>query len=418
VSVTASLSAGERAELLAEVRHHLPAFLHGRTTEQQDPAGDVRELLNLEEDDLGRVIAVHKCLDEAVLAFGASLGVGLRHPIAGSTPRPTVSRSVRGPVDWARTAKRRAQVPGEPASFVIPEQGAVFDTPENRAVVWLLGHLEAEADSAAAHWKPTEPEAGEPDPGWRQKIDLLRVQLAEARGFPWLRAIPAEQPTPAVLRRLGRARSGFYAERVAPAASAVLRLTDYSPETLTEVLSARYFGPESDGTLFEIAVALRLARAFRELSPRPRRTRLLMGDGRSSFARYGFDDGSEVRLAYQAWPDDKPTMRRELIGRHGFRSPRNAVPDIIVIRTGTEPDAVILELKASHDSAYLRKGLVELSDYLADRPDLWGPQPAGWLVAPTSEAFADEVADAGFPLWIVSANQVAAAAAARFTPAT
>jgi hypothetical protein len=73
-----------RAQMLAAIRAYLPAFLHRGASEQADPAGDVRDLLNLEAGDLRRVVAVHQSLDEEVLAFGESLERGLRHPLASS----------------------------------------------------------------------------------------------------------------------------------------------------------------------------------------------------------------------------------------------------------------------------------------------------------------------------------------------
>ncbi|HWC48136.1 MAG TPA: hypothetical protein VG448_04575 [Solirubrobacterales bacterium] len=394
------------------MRSHLPAFLHRGATEQQDPAGDVRALLNLEQQDLDRVVAVHGCLHPAVLALGEALAVGLERPFAGSAPSAVVSQNVRGQIDWPGTLRHRARAPGEVARYSVREPGTAFDVPENRAVVWLLDALGQSVDEAIA-WGRRK--AGT---GWSQSIDRLQDQLAAARRVEWLRMIPAAKPTEVVLRSLRAGRRGFYAEQVPAAIEVVLRLRQPSPEVLARALSERYFRPEDDGTLFELAVALRLAAAFRDLSvDRVRRTRLMLGDGRASFARYRLEHGDEVVLAYQAWPDDVHSMRRRLVARQQVGRARDARPDLMIIRRGSKPDAVILELKASHDSKYLRNGLQELLAYLADRPDLWGPEPVGWLVAPGSEAFAKADPDASFPLWLVDADSVAAAAAARFAAA-
>lgn len=398
---------------MAEVRHYLPAFLRADATEQQDPVGDVRELLDLAEEDLQRLLAVHGCLDDRVLAFGAALNEGLRIPFPSSAPRPVTSRNVRGPIEWGRTVSMRALSPAESSSFVVREPGRAVDTSENRAVTWLLRRLESAVD-AATFWV-AKPETGGIELSWQQKIDRLAAQLSVARRVQWLVGLRPERPTPATLRSLRCARSGFYSERVAPALVSVMRLDAPSADELGEILSRRYFEPRDDGTLFEVAVALRLARAFSERNSRPRSARLLVGEGRSNFARYRLDDGAEVRLAYQAWPDDTPTMRRRLGARQGLGA-RDGRPDIMVIRTQPGPDAVILELKASRHASYLRLGLAELLAYLADRPDLWGEPPAGWLVAPVSDAFRDEEPDGDYPLWVVSADRVAAAAASRFMP--
>jgi hypothetical protein len=417
-AVDAKFSAAERERLLAEVREHLPAFLRRDATEQHDPVGDVRQLLNLERDDLAQVTAVHQCLDPAALEFGAALQEGLRRPATSSIRPAEVGQSVCGPIDWAGTTARRAQEGGDPSVFVVRGARRVFDTAENRALVWLLERLTAAVD-AAVTWNSrdeigTGTKKPPADPTWSQRIDGLRRELAEGRRTSWLRAIPPTAPTAATLRSLRAARSAFYAERVAPALESVLQLANPSAEVLTDVLARRYFRPEQTWRLFEIAVALRLARAFAARSPRPRRTRLLVGEGRASFARYAFDDGAEVTLTYQAWPAlDRPSMRRRLGKRHGLQW-REGVPDIIVVRSGPDPDAVVLELKASHNPDYLREGVDELLVYLADHPGFWARKPSGWLVAPASAAFEDGEADPDLPLWVVSADRVAAAAANRF----
>lgn len=407
-----SLPAEEREALIEEIRSHLPAFLHRGATEQQDPAGDVRELLNLEPDDLERVVAVHRCLDPAVLAFGDGLESGIERPFASGAPAAVLSQNVRGQIDWAGTIRHRARAPGDSARYSVREPGKAFDTAENRALVWLLAALERSVDEAIT-WNR---KAGA---GWSLKIDTLREQLAASRRVQWLQAVPAAKPTTAVLQSLRSARRGFYAERLPAAIEVVLRTGDASPDVIAAALSERYFRPGNDGTLFELAVALRIAEAFRGLSAgKVRRTRLLVGEGRSSFGRYRFEGDDEVVLVYQSWPDTEHSMRRRLTERHRLgRRASDARPDIMIVRTNSEAevtDCVILELKASHKPKSLRKGLEELLAYLADRPGLWGDQPAGWLVAPASAAFEDNDADSSFPLWVLSADRVAAAATARF----
>jgi hypothetical protein len=415
VSAARSLSPAEREALLAEVVSYLPAFLRRDATEQEDPAGDVRELLDLADEDRDRVVAVHICLDSDVRAFGAALERGLARPLAGARPQAVVGQSVRGPIDWGATGRLRAMSPGERASFVVREPRAAYDTPENRALAWLLQRLESRID-AATHWPVSEPD-GEEELTWSEKIDLLRAQVAAARRTPWLASIRSEAPTANTLVRLRSARLTFYSELLRAAIESVLRLSRPTPAVLTEVLSKRYFVPQRDSLLFELAVALRLARAFKEVSPRKRRTRLLVGEGKSTYARYSFDDGSEVRLAYQSWPDAGETVRQRLGARHGLAVGRG-FPDIFIVRKAEEgDDTAILELKASLNPSTLRGGLGELLAYLGDRPNLFAVFPAGWLVAPASAPFTAAAADTAFPLWIVSADEVAGAAVARFAPA-
>lgn len=409
-----------RAGLLAEIRDYLPAFLHRGASEQHDPVGDVKGLLNLEEGDLARVTAVHLCLDEAVLAFGAELRHGLRQPITASVRPPQVSQSVRGPVDWAATVSRRSLEAGNQSLFVVRSAQRVFDTPENRALAWLLEQLRV-STAVALRELPgegaPEPQAGPGTAGWADRIRTLARQVQAARRVRWLQGVSPEAPTAATIARLRAARSSFYANVVAAAVRVPLRLASPSEEVLIDVLRQRYFEPARTWLIFEVCVALRLAQALGRASGRPRRARLLVGGGsREPFARYAYEDGSEVALIYQGWPPGAGrSRRRETSERHGLR-PTASRPDIFIVRSGPDPDAAILELKATHSSGYLGSGLSQLLGYLGERTESWRKRPAGWLVAPASEAFADRPPEDGEDLWIVSADRVADAAVERFAP--
>jgi hypothetical protein len=417
--IDASLPAELRARLLAEIRSYLPAFLHRGASEQHDPVGDVSELLNLEEGDLRRVVAVHQCLDERILAFGADLRHGLRRPVASSIRPPEASQGVRGPVDWSATVARRALEAGNPSLFVVRSAQRVFDTPENRTVVWLLARLQASATVALreVQGRSSVPRDGESAFGWADRIQRLANQVQEARRVRWLRDIEPEKPTPDTFKRLLASRSSFYAGRVVSAARAVAELDRPSSDVLAEVLGRRYFEPAPTWLVFEVHTALSLARAFAKASGRPRKARLLVGGSRAAFARYAYGDGSEVALIYQGWPPGSDrSLRRETSERHGLK-PSSSRPDISISRSGPDPDAAVLELKATFASSYLAAGLSQLLGYFAERPEVWARRPSGWLVAPASDAFADRAADVEGVLWIVSADRVAEAAVERFVPA-
>jgi hypothetical protein len=410
--IDANFTAAERDKLLGEVRARLPAFLHRGATEQHDPAGDIKELLNLEERDLQWVISVHLCLDEAVLRFGEQLREGLRNPITSSIRPPEVSQSVRGPIDWSATVARRALEAGNPALFVVRPARRIFDTPENQALAWLIARLQAAVQQAA----PAAEDAGEDEEaaGWYQRIERLSVQLQLARRVQWLRGVPAELPTPQTLKRLKAARSAFYAEVIPAAIESILRLRTPSEQELTDVLCRRYFRPKETWRLFEVAIALRLAREFAGKSLEPRKTRLLVGAGRAAYARYGLADGGEVALMYQAWPRSSgESLRAGTASRHGFK-PGTSRPDLFIVRTGAEPDCAILELKATYSAGYLGAGLSQLLGYIAERPEVWKKQPCGWLVAPESSTFTERAAEDDELLWVISAEAVAERAAERF----
>jgi hypothetical protein len=325
---------------------------------------------------------------------------------------------VRGPVDWSATVSRRALEAGNSSLYVVRPARRVFDTPENRALVWLLDSLQASTRVALPEVSAAGAESprSESAQGWADRIRRLSNQVHGARRVGWLQAVRGEMPTAGTIKRLRASRSSFYARAVAPAAQAVMKLHDPSSDVLAEVLSRRYFEPAPDWLVFEVYVALSLARAFAEASGRPRKTRLLLGS-KSAFARYAYEDGSEVSLTYQRWPPGgERSLRREAGDRHSLK-PSESRPDLFIVRSGPDPDAAILELKATYSSRYLGSGLSQLLAYLAERPEIWGQQPSGWLVAPASGAFADRLAEPGEPLWIVSADRVAEAAIERFVPA-
>jgi hypothetical protein len=406
-----------RAALLEEVKAELPAFLSARASVQHDPAGDVKELLNLERRDLDRVICTHECLDPSVRELGAQLESGLRNPAVGSTRSTESGQAVRGPIDWAATIANRSLEPGA-ATYVARPADKLLDVPANRMLAWLLDRLRVSARKAL-HERVDPEDEGEAAPEkWRDQIRLLARQLARAAGqAKWLQEVQPERPTASGLRRLRGSRDPFYAHTLHRALRLASWLDRRSPEVLADVLCQRYFEPGPTALLFEVCVALRLARAFGEAeNSTPREARLLVGAARSGpFARFRLGDGSEVSLTYQSWPHAaRASALRELSERHGLK-PTAPRPDIVISRGPPSPDSAVIELKASYDSRYLGAGLVQLLAYVADRGRDWG-SPAGWLVAPPSDAFEDAPPGAGAAVWIVSSDRVAAAAVERFAP--
>ncbi|HET7417252.1 MAG TPA: hypothetical protein VFJ61_06485 [Solirubrobacterales bacterium] len=395
----------------------MPAFLRKDASEQHDPVGDVKELLNLDDSDLRRVVAVHGCLDESILGFGERLREGLRRPITASSRPVEVGQVVRGPIDWSATVARRSLEAGDLSRYAVRSARRIYDIPENRALVWLLDSLRAACRRALDEKPdPATDEGGARPLGWTNRIRRLGTQVEQARATEWLRAVPAEAPDIRTMQKLKAARSSFYRDHLRVAAERMRSLQNPDEDALIEVLSERYFEPAATWTIFEVCVALRLVREFGRISARPRRSRLLVGTGRAPFARYLLDDGSEVSLLYQAWPRDcGSSLLQELGKRHGIKVGASK-PDLFLFRDGEEPDVLLLELKASVSPSYLKEGMAKLLTYVADRPELWKGQPAAWLVAPASNAFVASPAGTGQELWIVSADAVAEAAVARLAP--
>jgi hypothetical protein len=415
----ARFTSAEYAAMLEEARNYLPAFLSPAATEHHHPAGDVRELLRLTDNDLDRLVAVHVCLSDDVRRFIDSIDAGLRRPLT-STERPEeLTQAVRGPIDWGATIRRRSLAGFNPSMFVVRPGRRLFDTPENQVLVWAIRTLTVLVGKAIRSLADAEP--GSEAHGWTDVLLSINSVLLRAQRVEWLRQIPPSRPTLRVRQRLGAARLRFYRQDLSRAVDALLRAERRDAATLTELLCRRYFRPDKAWRLFEVLVCLRLAREFAksEYSTSARRTRLLAGAaGVAAYARYEIADGGTVALTYQGWPDRPARSERLATGRrHGF-SPKSSVPDLFITRTNSDGDlvdAIVLELKATKRPGYLGEGLSQLLGYLGDRSDLFSALPAGWLVAPPSSAFHPADPEPGARLWVVDASEVAARAAARMT---
>lgn len=411
-----SLDTEERQAFLSEIQNHLPAFLSAAASERVDPAGDVRELLNLSEQDLRRVIAVHVALSDQVANFVEGLRRGLRSPLTSSDRPLTVTQAVRGPIDWPATIRERASAGWNETTHMIRPARRMFDIPENRALVWLLDRLDAELRRAIP--AKTSARSGVHSANWLDRISEMRGTIQAGRRHHWLRDIPPGRASAGTLRSLAVSRSRFYRHAVPDVLETIRRCCEdtQSEQDITDLLCQRYFEPERDWQLFELVVALRIARAFSTRSVEKRRARLLVGTGRAPYARYELADGDEVRLWYQSWPTDAGRSVHHEASDHYRIAAAHSRPDIVVQRhhDGQSVDAVLLELKASRSAATLGGGLLQMLAYLKDRPALFGRRPSAWLVAPPSSAFISK--DPGNrELWAVDSDHVADAIVDRLT---
>jgi hypothetical protein len=411
--VDTKLGAEERAGYLSEIKVQLPAFLSSVSTERVEGLADVSALLNLKASDLNKVVAAHLGLSDEVRALVRDLPQGLRHPITASVSAMIRSQSIRGPVDWANTIRLRAEG-GLPSEFVMRTPRRIFETPENQALGYLLDRLEAELRRVVP--ARVSESAGVYDSSWLDEISHSAARIRVARRHHWLRGVASKRPTNPVHKRLQAARSRFYGKRLPAGFAALSKYVESpTPASITELLSRRYFEPQRDWQLFELVVALRLASTFEQRSLGKRKSRMMVGVGRSPYARYSMPDGAEVWLWYQTWPSDAgDSTQLETLAKHRINA-SSSRPDIVaqLRRDGGTLDSVILELKASRRPGYLGAGLMQLLGYLRDRPGTFAKAPAGWLVAPSSNAFQSAHPDDG-DLWVVDAAAVASALVTRF----
>lgn len=385
-AVDTQFSESERAAYIAELRVDLAAFIAGGTTEIQAPIDSVSALTGLRTADLRKVALVHLALSDEVRRFADALAQGTRKPISDTVRPVVVSYAVRGGIDWGSTIRNRATA-GYPSHLyaVRPAQRA-FDTPENRALAWLLDELDARFRSIPS--AELNEDVGVYSAQWLDAIGAIRTQLNQARNMYWLRDVTPEPPDHVAIKRLKASRSGFYRIHLQEVLDKYTRfVSSPRPDDLAEFLCDRYFEPQRDWKLFELLVAIRIARRL-EQEADSRISTLLVGSGRSPYARLSRAD-TEIQCWYQSWPSAAaPSSQRRTMER--FRISGEATrPDIVIEVAGSGGSVgLLLEIKATKQSAYLSAGVVQALGYLKDRPHIFSwREPVAAVVAPRSRAF-------------------------------
>lgn len=402
--VDTALEPATRDTFLREVRAFLPAFLGAAAIERQGPINAAAELLNLPPADLRRVLAVHILLSEPIRSFVSDLPIGLRRPIKSSYRPRVAGPTISSGIDWSATMRHQFTSSPTGGVWVTRPARRVFDVPENQALSWVLRALKEKADIATPSTGPTAE--------WGKEIQSMAKIIHKQSQNAWLEGIPAEWPGDHVYARLRASRVGFYRTRLSNAAKRLRQLTVHpSAADVATALCERFFEPTRDWQLFEIAVLVRLVRAFDTLYERVSASRMFVGGERGAFARYRLSPREELRLWYQEWPPGSGPS--ELQNAATYYKIGSAVtrPDIILefLLNKVPRRLVILELKASTRPTYLAEGLAQLLGYLRDRPRLTNTEASGWLVAPPSRAYTTRPTE-GRAVWVVSSDSVAAAA--------
>jgi hypothetical protein len=399
-TVDTALQEELRQVYLAEIQAWLPAFLSGSTVERLDPLAQVAELLAVSARDLRAVLAVHLLLHDDVERFVSSLTAGLRGPATSSSRPRQSSRAIAGGIDWAATVRARATGSPLEGAFITRPAVRLFDVPENRVLAWAVRELVrlSELASAATSSGGTA--------GWVGRLLSGEDVLGRARRTAWLRALPAQRPTMADVASLAVSRSYFYKVLLADAARVLRRFESPSVADVTALLTARWFEPSRDWQLFELAVLLRLHRAFagvgQQRGVRP------LGHSRGPFATFALPEDVLVRLWYQSWPASSgPSEQLNAARRYSIKT-GGSRPDIVIeVRTAQRSGALLLELKATRSGDYLGAGLLQLLAYLRDRPTLFRDEPrVAWLVAPAPAPFVS-VEPEQRQLWVVDADDLA-----------
>lgn len=393
-----------RAVMLSEVQGLLPAFLSAASVEREGPVNAANELLGISESELRGVLAVHLMLSRPVRELIGALPKGVRSPLTSSARPRVAGQAVTSGIDWVATTRHRATSSPLGGIWVTRPASRVFDIPENRALAWVLKTLEDRGALAS-------PPVGHAPGSWGDEIREMTTVVGRARRTAWLERVPAIWPGDEAYVRLNADRMGFYRLRVSSAARYLRHLLfTPSPSDIVDALSQRYFEPELDWKLFEIAVLMRITRELASIGVRLNPTRLFHESKKRPFAVYRISPTRVVKVWYQVWPPATEPSELHAALRHYEIFMGGNRPDIVIelVEKGISERALILELKASSSGSYLSSGFFQLLGYLRDRPALLSAPASGWLVAPPSTSYVSK-AEGSLSLWITSSSDVAEA---------
>ncbi len=402
----------EQQDLLTkEVQNYLSYYLSKSSSVIPNPLANAAQLLNLPSKDLAYLVEVHFCLSPIVKEFLESLPQGMRRPVTVTDRPRVVSQQVAGPIDWGATMRLRA-ISGETDSYHVTRPALrIYDSPENRALRWAVEKLDRlftgviGADASSS-------EIG--DAAWTKEVERRKTSLINALRVGWLQSVPLTLHRPDVhtRMRLEATRLPMYRTYLGNLLVGLDRyIYEQSNDAVAELIAKRYFRPNLNWQLFEVAIALGLAKKIADAGGKWSEANLLVGGAsRRPFATFIWEDQSTIKLWYQRWPEAdvsyshlRAVMEHHALEGHGSR------PDIVIERfsNGERVDLILLELKASNNHGTLAEGVLQLLGYLNDQRWMTcvprkSNEPFAWLVGMTFEGqFPTAPKKEALDVWIV-----------------
>lgn len=337
----------------------------------------------LREDDRALAAKLYFLVSPTLVAFVEdSLPKLLRALSHGSQARVVDSRgTVRGHLQWGATLRGRLTSKIDSGTFVVSQRFRSADIPENRLVRAVLEQVRAAAATVRSalgiSGVPTKVDGSR---SLQQLILDLDRATREALHHPYLRDVASVAVT-SQMRQAARRRRGVGYKQAATLERRLAEVRASPLFALAALAQDCWLAPVSDDDLFELYV---LVKVVDEIEG---------GLGFSLVRQYGLVRRDRDAVAEV---EDKKGRRIIIYADQGMQNlvedseyvgilreyedfkdgAAHRRPDIALRYRAKGVDRVmLLEMKRSDDSPYLRNGLYKVLGYLRDFDELWAEHP-------------------------------------------
>lgn len=370
-------------ESLKELRPWLSLFLR-ETAKVYPISGVIDDVFQLEPGEFDRLIAAHVATDPVTTRL-LSAADNLVRTLPSSVSRTEVemAATVRGPVDWSKTAGRRYAA-GDSTLFVCRPTERRYDSPLAHLLARSLRECERIAELA---FEPSGDEVGE---GVGASVRRVAGEAHRIRTHSKLAAF-AHGRIPRTPDRV--------VEAIVRRRPSVLAVVEYlemvdkafhqkDPALVIEVMDRKLLAPDQADKIFELQVGFRIIDRLRQKGFEPLGKRLIGGAGVPLFeGRHS--DGRTVLVAWQTaiWTLFGPrpdTAIYSATRRDAGMAPGYFLPDLIVT-LDNPARRLFIEVKLTEGEARAAEGqgISEMLAYIFDAESVLADvePPHGLVVA-------------------------------------
>ncbi len=346
----------DRLQVLEAVKERIWKYLT-LSSEVGEIALDAASLLQMRQGEVLVLAQVQFLLSDEVGALLKTLPELVRRlPTTTVHEEAWSAERVRGAVQWSRTVSARMAT-GLPNLYVTRPPERDYDTPENALLGFLLTAIEA--SGARPGW---------PNPVAKGAGAVASSRIADATKWKqhrMLASVGTGTPSP---RTVARIRSGRHRRRFQPALDALelyrSLLVHIDRAHIRSLIETQGLSTRQNPTLFELLCTFNILDALANLGWQVPPLRLFAGSLHLTARR----NHERLDLWYQTVPQQLRTSSRyiETLIAHGFASPADLRPDLVLRIDGGQPRWLLVECKVR------KKGVEEaaraaLTDLLAYR---------------------------------------------------